>query len=711
MSVPLSILIVEDDSNSAFVLKTILEKAGYFILPIAASGEEALHLTQEHHPALVLMDISLSGNLDGIDTVLAIRQHYDIPIVYLTGHTSESVIKRAKATTPYGFILKPYTAKMVLVTTEMAFHKASVERESKETKIRLAVTLGNLLNPVFSVDANGVINYVNTAGQTFVNKPLGDILNQSIDSILHLHTTQDTNEAFISFLDFLPEAKPNVSDRHALFVCTNNSVRHVYVQVSCLRNLYGELLGYVVALNDFTEQFKSEAKNRMLAKALENSQEGVIVVESEKDKKDFKILYANQSFFCMLKIQEDSANAKPLSSFWGQRFNANIIRALQENQRFVADTPMVCCDGEEKIMNWALSPFSDTLQGLQQTIITIRDVTKLRQIQENLRQTQKIEAVGRLASGIAHDFNNLLAIINGCVDLALLEEKNISKKTLDYLKSVQDAGTRGAILVQQLMMFARKSDGPTLATTHGFELTKTLNLLTNYLGKDIDFASDLPADLWPLKIPVVQLDQILVNLCVNARDAMPNGGKLKIAFENFCGCPPDLLEGRYVKITVSDTGVGMDKDTLKKIFEPFFTTKPIGKGTGLGLSSVYGLVKRYDGSLQVESQLGKGTVFMVFLPIDETTDISTEEKVYVENKSIKVCYVNLEDSLRTLLYPFLVRAGWHVLEKKPSEKGECVVISHDPHADVYVPRHFEQNATVQHPYAVSQLLQALSKRS
>ena len=139
------ILIVEDDSNSAAILKILLQKAGYDILPIAADGETACNLVEEHKPMLILMDISLAGALDGIDTIKKIHAKFDIPVVYLTGHTSETIIKRAKTTSPFGFILKPYTANMVLITVEMAFNKARLEKDSKETKLRLATTLGNLL--------------------------------------------------------------------------------------------------------------------------------------------------------------------------------------------------------------------------------------------------------------------------------------------------------------------------------------------------------------------------------------------------------------------------------------------------------------------------------------------------------------------------------------------------------------------------------------
>lgn len=702
----LSILIVEDDSNSAFVLKTILQKAGYEILPIASDGKSALELTKKYHPALVLMDITLPGELDGIDTALTMHHQYDVPVVYLTGHTSEQIIKRAKATVPYGFILKPYTAKMVLVTTEMAFHKAAVERESKETKLRLAVTLGSLLSPIFSATPQGIINYVNQAGQNFLGIPMGQILNRSLDEVLPLYLPENQqDQKKSSFLDFLLEAKPNILDRHAIFLNKKGENRHVYVQVTSLKNLYGDVQGYVVALNDFSEQFYFEQRNQMLAAALKQLQEGVIVVERCKDF-DFRMVYVNQGLLNCLKMTIDDWIGKPLSVFFGVKFNMNIVRALEHARVYSADTVMICSDGEEKVTNWTLSPFALSDQKIEYIVITVRDVTLLRCMEENLRESQKIEAVGRLASGIAHDFNNLLAIINGCSDLAL--SQTTDAKFIDYLKSIQNAGSRGAMLVQQLMLFARKgtTDEVMIEEVSTREkLEQTLHMLKHYLGSNITFETRLGANLWNVKIPATYLDQILVNLCVNGRDAMPQGGKMLMEFQNFEGCPPDLLQGCFLKITVQDTGIGMDMETQKKIFEPFFTTKPVGEGTGLGLSSVYGLIKHYDGSIQVESALNCGTIFTLYLPAcDETESVF---KPITENLVCKkkICQLNVEKSIEVVLKPCLLKEGWCVYcqDEKPEEKPQCV-ISHEPTADVYVPKTFSKNSSIKHPYAIVEIL-------
>lgn len=696
-----SILIVEDDVNSAFVLKAILQKAGYSILPIASSGEMALQLAEEHHPSLLLMDITLSGNLDGIDTTLKIKQKYDVPVIYLTGYASEDVIRRAKASTPFGFLLKPYTAKMVLITTEMALHKASIERESKETKRRLAVTLGTLQNPIFSINPKGYITYANPAAQQFLEKPLHAILNQSFDQLLPLYCMEDLRQ-YNSFLDFLDTDLDKV-----IYFNKNREKVYLYIQVSALKDLYNSIQGYVISLNDFTERFLLRAKESMLASALTSSREGVIVTEVDSKVSDYKIKYANQSLLTLLKTTSEALVGQSLTKLFCENFNETIVRALAENCAYTADTIILCEDGEQKLTNWSLSPFFDNQLQLHHIVITVRDVTQLRKMEENLRQTQKIEAVGRLAGGIAHDFNNLLSIINGCTDLALAH-KSSSEKVEGYLKSVHEAGERGAVLVQQLMLFSRKNIEEIESKDVCYPtdvVRKTLAMLRNWLGKDILLSEEIDSNLWPLKMPETHLDQILVNLCVNAKDAMPNGGKIEIFAKNFKGCPQGLIEGLYVQISVQDHGEGMDSETQKKIFEPFFTTKPIGKGTGLGLASVYGIVKRYDGAIVVESTKAQGSTFTFYLPAHTTKQVLSIPK----KKTIKRCCLNLDEPIAKALKPCLLIEGWTITDAVNEEEA-CVIISHEPSADIYVPRSFTPQLAIQHPFAITQILKEIRKR-
>ena len=445
----------------------------------------------------------------------------------------------------------------------------------------------------------------------------------------------------------------------------------------------------------------------MLAAALKQLQEGVIVVERQESAQDFRIVYVNEGLLNSLKITTNNWLGKTLSIFFGLNFNINIIRALESRCTYSADTVMVCADGEEKMTNWTLSPFVLSGQNIEYVVITVRDVTVMRRMEENLRQSQKIEAVGRLASGIAHDFNNLLSIINGCSDLALSQVSD-DVKLIDYLNSIQNAGKRGAMLVQQLMLFSRQGkieESALDVKPTETKIDQTLHMLKHYLGDNISFETYIDPNLWRVKIPMSYLDQILINLCVNGRDAIPQGGKMFMEFRNFEGQPPNLLEGKFVKVIVRDTGIGMDSETQKKIFEPFFTTKPIGKGTGLGLASVYGLVRHYDGSIQVESTLNVGTSFILYLPIQEIENVPSVASKVEKDNCKRVCQLDVDESIRKVLKPCLVRDGWKVFcEEELSGIVPQIVVSHKIGSDVYVPRKFSEKGKIKHPLAIAQIL-------
>lgn len=240
-------------------------------------------------------------------------------------------------------------------------------------------------------------------------------------------------------------------------------------------------------------------------------------------------------------------------------------------------------------------------------------------LQEQLVQAQKMESVGRLAGGVAHDSNNMMSIILGYVELA--QGKLAPEHALfTDLEQIRKAAERSVAITRQLLAFARKQ----IATPKVIDLNETmggmLRMLQRLIGEDIELAWAPGADLWPVKIDPSQLDQILVNLCVNARDAIVGGGEVtvttkKVAFDVEHGAThPDIMPGEYVLLVVSDNGCGMDQATLTKLFEPFFTTKEVGKGTGLGLAMVYGIVRQNDGFIDVASALGRGTTFKIYLP-------------------------------------------------------------------------------------------------
>jgi PAS domain S-box-containing protein len=299
-----------------------------------------------------------------------------------------------------------------------------------------------------------------------------------------------------------------------------------------------------------------------------------------------------------------------------------------------------------------------------------RDVTARKLLEEQLRQSQKMEAIGQLAGGVAHDFNNLLTAINGYSGLAL-QRIDDNHPLKGYLEEIKKAGDRAANLTRQLLAFGRKQILQPLPINLNDVVTDMNKMLRRLIGEDIVLTAKLEPALKKIKADPGQVEQVLVNLVVNARDAMPQGGNLTIETlsvdldQEYAGLRRGVVPGRYVLLAVSDTGTGMSKETRARIFDPFFTTKEKGKGTGLGLSTVYGIVKQSGGNIWVYSELGHGTTFKVYLPELAASSQKTEA-VAVESPmpsgSETILLVEDEDVVRGLAHKILEHAGYKVLE-------------------------------------------------
>jgi len=260
------------------------------------------------------------------------------------------------------------------------------------------------------------------------------------------------------------------------------------------------------------------------------------------------------------------------------------------------------------------------------TVAVYTDIGELRKaktekekIQAQLLQAQKMEAIGILAGGVAHDFNNLLTTIQGCTDMTMMDI-DINNPIYESLKEVRDASARAADLTRQLLLFSRKHPMEFVAVNFNRAVVDMLKMLKRLIGEDISISTDLDPDLWMVCADRGTMEQVIMNLAVNARDAMPGGGKLTIKTENvvldkeYCNGMSGSRSGCFVCLSMVDTGIGMDKETVAHIFEPFFSTKDPGKGTGLGLSVVYGIIQQHDGWVNVYSEPGKGTSFKIYIP-------------------------------------------------------------------------------------------------
>ena len=252
-----------------------------------------------------------------------------------------------------------------------------------------------------------------------------------------------------------------------------------------------------------------------------------------------------------------------------------------------------------------------------------RDITQEKAVESHLRQAQKVESIGRLAGGIAHDFNNLLAVIGGYAS-HLLDQHTPGDPEYPELSEIRNAVETGAQLTQQLLTFSRRRASNPEALNLNRIVERDCSMLRRTLGKNIDLVTRLDPSLGLVRVEPVEMSQVLLNLAVNARDAMPGGGKLTIVSSNATisdgqgSVAPAVPAGQYVQLTVADTGTGMTKEVLDRLFEPFFTTKEAGKGTGLGLSIIFGIVKQSGGHIRVESAPGRGTSFRIFLPRTQT---------------------------------------------------------------------------------------------
>jgi two-component system, cell cycle sensor histidine kinase and response regulator CckA len=270
--------------------------------------------------------------------------------------------------------------------------------------------------------------------------------------------------------------------------------------------------------------------------------------------------------------------------------------------------------------------------GEPKSILTVDiDITEQKQLEQQILRTQRLESLGTLASGIAHDLNNILTPILGTAQLLPLTLPPLDEQNQNLLKLLSDSASRGSNLVKQILFFAKGTEGNRITLQMSHLLREIRQLISQTFPKSIDIQIYIPEGLWMITGDATQLHQVLMNLCVNARDAMPNGGVLSLSTENlwideqYARMELEAKVGPYLVITIADTGIGIPKNILDRIFDPFFTTKEPSKGTGLGLSTVIGIVKSYGGFVKISSTLGEGTQFQVFFPATETTSITPQE--------------------------------------------------------------------------------------
>ena len=344
-------------------------------------------------------------------------------------------------------------------------------------------------------------------------------------------------------------------------------------------------------------------------------------------------------------------------------------------------------DGSSFPVEIALGPTD--VDGELATLAIIRDVTDRKALEERFQQTQRLEAIGRLAGGIAHDFNNILSIILSYSSL-LIDGLTDGDPMREDLNEIQKAAERATDLTRQLLAFGRKQIFQLVPMNVNDVVKRMQTMLKRLLGEDIEYTINLFAQLGTTLVDPSQMEQILMNLVVNARDAMPSGGKVTIETANvvldeaYAKQHEGVTPGPYVMLAVTDTGCGMDAETKARVFEPFFTTKDVGRGTGLGLATVFGIVKQSGGNIWVYSELGAGTTFKVYLPRSDkqASAIASARTGPTPRGSETILVVEDDPALRVLAGNILRRNGYHVLEAQSG--GDALMICEQHGATIHL---------------------------
>ncbi len=451
----------------------------------------------------------------------------------------------------------------------------------------------------------------------------------------------------------------------------------------------------LLIINDISQRRQMEQDLRLFAAAVAGASEAVMITDSDWENSP-RIVFVNAAFSSMTGFTSAEALGRSPCILHGPKTEpvsqAQMVADLADRGAATYETVHYRRNRTEFICEAHVSALRDEAGNVTHYLSLQHDVTERNRLQEQFQQAQKMDAIGRLAGGIAHDFNNLLTIILGYAGLLssdLTREENGADKQIRSLNEIQKAAEKAAALTGQLLAFSRKQVLRTRVIVLNPVISHLEGMLRRLIGEDIDLEMSLEDNLGRVEADPGQVEQALMNLAVNARDAMPRGGMLTIETRNVeitaRSAPIIPLDpGRYVLLVMTDTGHGMDEATRSRVFEPFFTTKEPGRGTGLGLAMVYGFVKQSGGWIGVFSEPGHGACFQMYLPrTDSRAEIECEQKAVVTPRgSGTILVVEDEIGIRELVREVLTDAGYAVHTAPNAERAIEVAERHDTPIDL-----------------------------
>jgi PAS domain S-box-containing protein len=568
----------------------------------------------------------------------------------------------------------------VIVISRDITERERIEQALHDSEERLKSILKSIPDIIYRLDPNGNVTFISAAIERYGYR-VSDLLGKSIINLVH---PEDKDKAKYRINERRTGERRTKSFEIRLVTANGKPIyfedrtQSVPMQPIFLLEAEGiyatsqprqhTFVGTQGIARDITDRKKTEGDASMLAQALKCISECVTVTDLKNN-----IIFVNDAFLQKYGYERHELIGEPISIVRAANIQNEVVEEilpLTLNGGWKGEVLNKKKDGTEFPVHLSTSVIHDPSDYPMALIGVATDITDRKRLETQLQQSQKLEAIGKLAGGIAHDFNNLLTVIQGYSDL-LLSKISVNDPINNQIRQINDAANKAESLTRQLLAFSRKQIMKPKVIDLNNLIHEIEDMLERLIGADIKFVINLSSDIGKIKADPGQIEQVIMNLAVNARDAMQNGGTLTIDTENtminqkFKNDYPETVIGNYIQLKMSDTGFGMDKETQAHIFEPFFTTKEKGEGTGLGLATVYGIIKQSGGYIYVQSELTKGTTFKLYFPrVDEPLD--SEEKTKISDTNLNgdetVLIVEDQDEVRHLIMDALKLYGYNVLE-------------------------------------------------
>ncbi len=548
-----------------------------------------------------------------------------------------------------------------------------LEAEASQLAGRLRTTLESISDPFFTVDREWLVTFMNPNAEVLFGVSQAEAVGRLCWEVI---PTAEAGSIGVNLR--------RAADIHQTVLFEAGVVDDGrWFAVSA----YPSSEGVAVHFRDVTDRRKAGERLLEQATLLDQAQDAILVRDL-----DHRILYWNKSaerIYGWSSAEAMGQSAKHLLYSDTTTLLAATSQVI-ENDEWTGEIEQVTKDGKRVVVSGRWSLVRDA-KGNPKSILSINtDITEKKRLEQQFLRAQRMESIGTLAGGIAHDLNNVLAPILMAVSALVGEEEDEEKR--EDLGVIERSAERGAKMVRQLLLFARGSSGSMVPLRFGDVIAEVYRMMRDTFPKNITINLDLEEDLWEIKADPTQMHQMLTNLCVNARDAMPEGGVLTIAVEKvvldeiYAEMNIDARAGPHVIVRVEDTGTGMGPETLERMFEPFFTTKDVGKGTGLGLSTVHAIVRGHHGFINIYSELGKGTRFKIYFPAELPTDARKqavlEQATVPRGNGELVLVVDDEEAIRTVTRRTLERYGYRVMLACNGAEAVAIFAQHADEVDV-----------------------------